>query len=283
MTELKFPQLSEKFLAWVKAHQEPRTWEWYGNYLNMFCAYPGIAETDAYSLKPYQVQEWIDSHGEKWGNNYRGGAVVAVKRVFNWAEEMGYGEGNPVKKLKKAPPEPRKIYMKPDEYQEVLSKINYSDSFRELFIFVWMTGCRPQEVRHIEARHVDLDRLRIVFPTKESKGKRKERVIHLEGESAEIIKRLYEKYPEGKLFRNSRGDAWTKYSICNRFYRIGKIMGKRVICYGVRHGFGTRKLIQKHDHLTVAELMGHTDGSMLSKVYSHIGEDDKHLKDALRD
>lgn len=33
----------------------------------MACAYSGIGDTSAYELKPYQVQEWIDSHGDAWG------------------------------------------------------------------------------------------------------------------------------------------------------------------------------------------------------------------------
>jgi integrase len=53
--------------------------------------------------------------------------------------------------------------------------------------------------------------------------------------------------------------------------------------YDARHGFGTRKLIQGHDHLTVAHLMGHRDGSMLSKVYGHLDRDTAHLKRALAD
>ncbi len=56
-----------------------------------------------------------------------------------------------------------------------------------------------------------------------------------------------------------------------------------MICYAARHGFATRKLIQGHGHLTIAALMGHADGSMIAKVYSHIDKDDAHLKRALID
>jgi hypothetical protein len=50
-----------------------------------------------------------------------------------------------------------------------------------------------------------------------------------------------------------------------------------------RHGFATRELVQGHDHLTVAELMGRRDGPMLAMVYSHLGRDGTHLKHALAD
>ena len=38
-----------------------------------------------------------------------------------------------------------------------------------------------------------------------------------------------------------------------------------------------------HDHLTVAELMGHRDGTMLAKVYGHLDRNVDHLKKALAD
>jgi integrase/recombinase XerC len=145
-------------------------------------------------------------------------------------------------------------------------------------------GCRPQEARHIEPRHVELENERIVFPAEESKGKRRRRVIYVQGVSLEIITRLMgARKGDGKLFRNNRGGAWTKFSICNRFHRISQKTGKRMFAYASRHGWATRKLIQGHDHLTLATLMGHTDGSMLARVYSHIDKDDAHLKRALVD
>lgn len=280
---LTFVELSNKFLAWCKSHQSPRTHEWYANYLNMFTAYPGIVDIEMMDLKPYHVQEWIDSHGEKWGNNYRGGAAVAVKRVYNWAEEQGYVDNSPIKKLKKPPATRRKIYMKNEDYEAVLRLVAPDDSFRDLLIFVWVTGCRPQEVRHIERRHVFLDRKRIVFPAEESKGKRTERIIRMSPVALEIVERLMAVVQEGKLFRNTNGDPWTKFAICARFDTYSKKIGKRMFCYAARHGFGTRKLIQGHDPITVAGLMGHTDGSMLAKVYSHVDEDDEHMSKALMD
>jgi integrase len=41
--------------------------------------------------------------------------------------------------------------------------------------------------------------------------------------------------------------------------------------------------VQGHDHLTVATLLGHRDGTMLAKVYSHLDRNTDHLKRALED
>lgn len=281
--EITFSELSEKFLNWCKAHQEPRTHEWYAGYLLKFNSHPGVASTAAMRLKPYQVVEWIDSYGDRWGGTYRGGAIVAVKRVFNWGEELGYVDGNPIKKLKKPPAKRREIYMTPDDFESIKALVPVCDPFHDLLTFIWHTGCRPQEVRNIEPRHVELEKERIVFPAEESKGKRTKRIIYLHGESLSIIKKLMERGREGKLFRNKRAQPWTKYAICNRFHRISQVIGKRMFAYAGRHGFATRKLIQGHDHIVVACLLGHTDGSMLAKVYQHVDQDTAHLKKALAD
>lgn len=280
---LTFPQLCVKYLAWCKAHQSERTWEWYKNYLEMFCAWPGIAETDAYQLKPYQVQEWIDSHGDDWGNNYRGGAVVAIKRVFHWAEEMGYGEGNPIKKMKKPPSERRKSYAKQEGVDKFLAAIHWEDPFRELLVFSWACGCRPQEARHIEARHVDSGMKKIVFPANESKGKRVERKILINSTTKPIIEKLVAKYPEGKLFRNTRREAWTKFALCNRMYRLSEETGVKITAYDLRHGYITRKIKEGVNHMVIAPAVGHTDGSMIGRVYSHVSEEEDHLIEALGD
>lgn len=279
---MEIRELASKYLAWCSNHREARTHEWYDNYLKLFLDYPGIANMDALAIKPFHVVEWVDSN-PKWGDNYKRGAIVAVQRVYNWAEEMGYIENTPIKKIKKPQAKRREIFMQREDYEAILAQVDEGDPFRDLLLFVWATGCRPQEVRHIEPRHVDTVHERIVFPAIESKGKRAKRIIYLHGIAWEIVKRLLAEGREGKLFLNKRRQPWTKYAICNRFNRISKVIGKRMFCYAARHGFGTRKLIQGHDHLTVAALMGHSDGSMLAKIYSHIDQDTEHLKRALVD
>ena len=92
-----------------------------------------------------------------------------------------------------------------------------------------------------------------------------------------------EKYDEGKLFRNTRGDAWTKYSLCNRMYRLSEYTGVKMTAYDLRHGYITRKIKEGVNHMVIAPAVGHTDGSMIGKVYSHIAEEESHLREELGD
>ena len=91
------------------------------------------------------------------------------------------------------------------------------------------------------------------------------------------------KNPDGKVFRNTRNDAWTKFALCARMDKLSKLTKIKLTMYDARHGFATRKLKAKHGHLEIAATMGHVDGSMLAKVYSHIDEDDEHLRSVLVD
>jgi len=284
MENITLDSLLSKYLAWCAIHRSPRSLEWYSGHIEGFRKHIGAnAQMGVMELRAYHISEWIDSH-PKWGDTYKAGAIIAIKRVYNWAIELGYIENSPIVRMKKPTAKRREIYMVAADFEQIMELLRPNDPFRTLFQFVWITGCRPQEVRHIEARHIDIENERIIFPVEESKGKRKRRIIYLHGESLEIIKRLLPLETNGgKLFKNNRGSAWTKYAICNRFHRISKVLGKRMFCYAARHGFGTRKLIQGHDHLTVAALMGHRDGSMLATIYSHIDQDITHLRKALAD
>jgi integrase len=49
----------------------------------------------------------------------------------------------------------------------------------------------------------------------------------------------------------------------------------------IRHSFATRLLEAGVDHLTVSALLGHADGTMLAKVYSHIGQKTDFLQEEL--
>jgi len=151
--------------------------------------------------------------------------MVAIQRPFNWAEELGYLAVSPIKKIKKPAARRRDDPMTPEDFA-LLSRIKEGDPFRDLVLFSWHSGCRPQEARHIEPRHVDLANDCLVIPKEEAKGKRRPRIILLHGPALEIVKRLMQGRTEGKLFRNSKGRPWKKFAICNRFDRLMLAFGK---------------------------------------------------------
>lgn len=274
-------EVFDKFLEWCERHRSRRTVEWYEAHLQEFIDHLGPTVREPYTaLKPYMVVEWADGH-DGWGDAYRRGAITAVQRAFNWAAKLGYIEATPVRHIEKPPSTRRESAVTAADWTRIKSHYPADDPFIQLLEFSWESGCRPQEAKRIEARHVQIDRHRVVFPPEEAKGKKRTRVIHLTPTAAEILRRLLALRPSGPVFLNAAGNPWTAQAMACRFGRLKKHLGVKFAAYDFRHGFCQRLLEGGADHLTVAALMGHTDGRMVAAVYSHMGKADDHLRKTL--
>jgi len=173
--------------------------------------------------------------------NTDGGRIItALKRAFNWALKMGLVERNPIAAMKKPAAKKRDKVISPSEYTRLLENVP-DQQFKDLLVVSYETGCRPQEVKTLEARHVDFANKRWVLPTLESKGKRKPRVVYATASVLAILDRLTKQYPEGKLFRNRRGSPWSASAVKCRFVRLEKKLGVRYCQYAFRHSFAHRK------------------------------------------
>lgn len=217
-------EILDKFLDWTLKNKARRTFEWYRDHLQAFLNHLGGTPLPVDELKPFHVIEWIDKH-QGWSAAYRRGAIVAVQRPFNWAEELGYISSNPIKKIKKPQPQRRDNPVTTEDFASIIERYEENDPFRDLLEFAWYSGCRPQEARLLEARHVHLAAECIVIPKEEAKGKRRARVILLHGRAMQIIQRLLSADPEGKLFLNEDGKPWKRFAIANRFDRLHLALG----------------------------------------------------------
>ncbi len=217
----------DSFLDWVKYNRSPDTFEWYRFRLQRFVdAYPEIRAT---KLLPYHVEQWVATFHDisiTTRRNY----LRSVKRCFSWAKKQGYFEQNPIADLEIPSGKNREITIEQAEFDNFLSFVR-NDAFCDLVLVAWETGCRPQEILRVEARHVDLKNQRWVFPKSESKMKRTARVIYLSDKALEITKRQCRRYAAGKLFRNSNGKPWNKSSANCQFsatqLRMGKVEMRR--------------------------------------------------------
>jgi integrase len=331
-------QVIDLFVGWCKIHRPGRTAEWYQKHLQSFLHSLPSAETlPVADLKPFHVENWADAH-PTWGPNHNRGAITAVQRAFTWGEKKGHISASPVRGLEKPPPKRREQVLTPSEFAGLLGRVK-EHSFRDVLEFCWETGCRVQEVRAIEPRHVRLDRCRVELPPPEAKGKKRWRFIYLTPRAEEIVRGLLEARTTGTLFRNADGRAWDAQNFNNRFCRLqhrlgreelkrrgftldpeqvkafaatlppqktvagktfpkavnellrearkkltikaAKEFGTKYALTAIRHSFATRLLEAGVDHLTVAALMGHVDGTMLARVYQHVGEKTDFLRSEL--
>ena len=271
-------EIYDHFLGWCKKHRAPRTFDWYLERIEPFLKFhPGLTLEN---LKPKHIRQWLDTKPD-WAPGQQRGAIVALQRPLNWAMEEGEIDSNPIAKIKKPMQGRRDEVVTQEQFDEIIAR--YEDQeFVDLLTVAFETGCRPEEILAVEASHVDIERSLWEFPPEEAKGKKAFRIVYLTEKTVEICKRLVEKWPEGKLFRNTSGDPWTAYAINCRFLRLKKHIGRKLCLYAMRHSFATNALKNGVDPVTVSVLMGHQDASMLSKVYQHLARDPEYLRKAVK-
>ncbi len=265
-------ELSQAYLDWVEDNRRPGTYRNHRDYLKSFFEYTGKALRVA-QLRKRHLTAWVNSHSS-WSSTTRNDAMGVVVRLLNWAVEEEYLERNPLPKLKKPPRKRREIFYTQEQWDAICSHV--SDGFIDYLNFIWLTGCRPKEARDIEAKHIHGKM--VMFKTHEAKGERA-RVVYLTDATKEIVDRLSKEYPTGPLFRNRRGNKWTKDAVKCRLTRISKKVGFRVIAYGARHSFATEGLINGVDSTVLGMLMGHADASMVQRTYQHLAKNPQFLAD----
>jgi integrase len=238
----------------------------------------------AADLKPFHVEGWLATRANL-GPTSRHDAVGAVKAITAWAFRQGLLPADPLAGVKKPPRKVRREkVMDAGQIPALLAKMD-SSPFRDLLSFLYLTGCRPAEATALEARHLDLKRGLAVLP--EHKTRRKTdapRLVILPPAALKLVKPLAKAHPEGPLLRNARGGRWTKDAINSAIRRLRDKVGaeNELVAYALRHAFATDALAAGQPIAIVAELMGHADTRMLSRVYSHLARRTDVLSDAAK-
>ena len=261
-----------RYLAWARDHRAESTFKKKKlPFLRSFGRYVG-KRLKVSELRAYHVQRWVDQSFRGRSPTTQNIAIVEVQAALNWAAQYQYIERNPIAKMPKPRPNMRECVLPAARWPELIKAIK-DEAFRDYVAVMVMTGARPQEMRRMEARHFDKDFRRIVFPASESKGKRRPRAVYLPDEAYQIVERLTGHYTSGPIFRNSKGEPWTKNAVTWRFQRLKKKLNEPKLCATVlRHSWAHHQLREGSDSHLVSALMGHTSGRMLEERYGHINQ-----------
>ena len=104
-------------------------------------------------------------------------------------ERQEHIDRSPIRHVELPTAWPRDLYLTPEQWDSLVAAVSKShDGGRLLDLITAMkeTGCRPQEARRVEARHLDRESRCWVFPVDESKGKKDKRVVLLTDRVFEI-------------------------------------------------------------------------------------------------
>jgi len=211
-------EIVEHLMDWTEANRAPRTYDWYHERIGRFL--DDTPPLQVSQIKPFHVQRWLDAN--QWSDGYKRGCVTALKRVFNFAVKQGYLEANPITSLDKPEASSRDLVISPAECKLILKHVS-DQNFSDLLVFLWETGCRPQEATQARPKHVDLEAGTVTFPPEEAPKGNKARTIYLTDCALEIVQRNMFTDP---LFLNTNGVPWTAFAIDCRFKAMQLQMGK---------------------------------------------------------
>lgn len=270
-------QLYEMYLDWCEQRRSAGTYRNNRLYLRSFVSCIGT-RLRIERLRPLHISDWISQHPD-WSSTTGNDAIAIAQRPFNWAIRQGRLNKNPIAYIEDKPPRQRReVVYTQEQWAAVISHVA-DEQFRSLLTFLWETGCRPQEVRILEARHVDIENGIAILPPSKAKGKKQARVLFLNEAALGIVRPLCGLVATGPIFLNTRGNPWTKDAIKCRLNRIKKKVGLPVLCaYGIRHSYATEGLKNGVDPISLSTLMGHSDVSMIARTYQHLSRDPVFLR-----
>lgn len=279
-TRIRVTEVLRAFLNHSSQNNSKRTFEWYQSYLVSF--------DDLYgALRPHQVSgeivdAWLNAH-KGWKGSRRG-AVIALKRAFNWAFDNDKITKNPLKAYKKPPAKARERFLTIEERKKIFDNYREGDCFRDFLFAMEATGCRPGEVSSVTAAHVELRTGVWDLSEHKTEGKTGEhRIIILTPEMLDLTERLMKDHPEGPLFRNEDGNPWDRNSIRCRFRRVRKKLGLGgdLVAYLYRHAVCTDLLEGGAGLVQTCEILGHKGTEMVMRHYNKIRERRDHLREQL--
>jgi len=258
--------LADLWLDDVKDRVKPRTWASYRDHAQSMV--DAIGKIPLSDLEPRHVALWLRGH-PTWGKSTRNLATSVAKMITRWGVSESRLTGmtaDPWATVKRPPMQPRAA-AKPIELSRLVEGIR-SEAFREFVALAVETGCRPGELRTLEAARIDWQGRKAVVA-----GKRGERTVFLSPVAVAILRRWAKRYPDGPVMRNTRGEPWSERAVQDQFQRAGQRVGVHVVPYHTRGIFASLALRRGVDAVLVAKLMGHTDVKMLMKHYCDVEDE----------
>ena len=198
--------LFKDFLGHHKKHSASGTHEFYRRPIEAFLQYAS-PKLRLSTIKAKHVNDWLKEKCPNASDGYLHNIIRAIKAPFLWAYADEIIERVPLRKLKKPKQRARDIDITPEQWDKIVAKVQ-DPEFLDVLWTLRLTGCRPQELRAVEKRHVQADCW--VFPVDESKTGHQtgqKRTVLLEGKALEITQRRALRYPDGPLFCNEDGNA----------------------------------------------------------------------------
>jgi integrase len=225
----------------------------------------------AHAIRPHHLATLAAEKG--WGPASCRALTASVLAAFRWATSAGHLASNPLAGHRTPGPTRREAVLSPADFARVREAIADDPPFADLILALHHSGCRSGEVYGLTAEMVDTAAgvWRVPHKTARKTGVRL-RTVPLTPELADLSRRLCERHPTGPIFRNSLGEPWTRRAVAGRMRRLRARlgMGPELTAHSLRHLLATDMAVAGVPILTAAAVLGHTNSTMLARVYAHV-------------
>ena len=216
----------------------------------------------AEELRPFHVTAWLNSQAT-WNQSSKHSFAAVVKTWSAWCVQEGYLEVDRLRSVRVPGGSPRKAAASGD--LERLIAATDDPTFRDFLVILGDTGCRPGEIRSLEASGIDFKTSTAIV-----RGKRGSRVVGLTRRSVAILRPKVKEWPNGPVLRNDQGGPWTVTTLKRRFDKAAALAGvSHFVPYHARHDLPRRMVKAGINELLIRDQMGHVNLRMLSDVYFH--------------
>lgn len=270
--------VATQFALWLANNRKRATCDYYAAYLHPLAKVWAQRRVD--SIKPFDLTQYLA--GAKLPKGAQRAVIVCVKACFNWGVKQGVIDKNPLASVQKPAVGRREETVDEADRQRVLAKTDAP--FRLVVQALTHTGCRPQEVRKVEASNfVEGAGVWLFVEHKTGEKTGKPRVVHLSPCLIALSRILAKHRTKGPLFLNRQGNQWTCNAIRCRMRRLRESLGlpPGTVAYSFRHTFATNALLNGVDAAELAVLLGHNNLSMIADHYGHLSKHADRLKEAL--
>lgn len=204
--QLTVRELGEKFLDWVELHRSERTYEDYRDWLNQWVKLQG--DQRARDIRSIDLEDWkTELASRDLSPSTLNHAIVAVKRCWSWGTENELLPRNPLARVKKLYAEGRERIFTTEEFRLLL---RHSDAiFRQVLLFLRLTGVRPGEFRRLTWDQVDFESHVLVIRRHKSRRTAKisrPRVVQLPPVAENLLKWMLKQ--QGRTQRVGASSSW---------------------------------------------------------------------------
>lgn len=270
--------LVERYLDWASTRVKPISHKTYAATLQTWIdTWGNLLATE---LRPYHVTRWLaqnerrevwfkdkkDTRRKKWvgwGRSTQSLHTLIVKIWSAWCQREGYLDVDRLRTVKSGGIARRSPA--PSAWITRLFDVVENEPVNDFLLVLWETGCRPGEIRTLEASRCDWR-----ASTAHVIGKRGQRMIGLASRARDVLRRNATKYPSGPVLRNEQGEPWSVHQLKRRLDRLCVKAGVgHITPYHFRHDLWSRWTKAGIDSVLIARQLGHVNLTQLVSRYAH--------------